>query len=303
VEQELGSLGAHDGMQPIAPIGRSPDATGEDVLADAVRVVRECLGGRLLAAYALGSLAHGGFSALVSDVDLALVLADPIQAADAATLLAVAADVRAAGSPLHARLSVFWGTPGSLAGRAGGRFPPLDRLCLLEHGRLLIGADVRTGLPRPDRCELVVAGAEFALDALAEHVIDDAPRPESLLAGGIRWTTKIVLFPVRFLFTAETGHEGTNHAAVTHYLTQHDAPAAALVSAALDWRTDPPDPDDALALLRADLLPLYRHFLDDHIERLTAAGRPELAQAFLRWRTGLDDRAASAIHPRGHTRT
>ena len=128
---------------------------------------------------------------------------------------------------MHARLSVFWGTPGSLASGAGGRFPPLDRLCLLEHGRLLIGAEVRTGLPRPGRSELLVAGAEFALDALAEHVIDQAPRPDSLLAVGIRWTTKIVLFPVRFLFTAETGQEGTNHAAVTHYLTQRDAPAAA----------------------------------------------------------------------------
>ena len=182
-------------------------------------------------------------------------------------------------------------------------FSPAGPTLPARTGRLLIGADVRTGLPRPDRSELVVAGAEFALDALAEHVIDDAPRPESLLAAGIRWTTKIVLFPVRFLFTAETGHENTNHAAVTHYLAQHDAPAAALVSAALDWRTDPPDRDHALALLRADLLPLYRHYLDDHIERLTAAGRPELAEAFLRWRTGLEDRAASAIHPRGHTRT
>jgi hypothetical protein len=47
----------------------------------------------------LGSLAHGGFSALVGDVDLALVLADPIQAADAATLLTVAADVPVAVSP------------------------------------------------------------------------------------------------------------------------------------------------------------------------------------------------------------
>jgi hypothetical protein len=166
-----GQPGAHDGLPTIAPSGGDP-ATGEDVLADAVRVARRCLGGRLLAAYALGSLAHGGFSALVSDIDLALVLADPIQAADAGTLLAVAADVRAVGSPLHARLSVFWGTPGSLASGAGGRFPPLDRLCLLEHGRLLIGADVRMGLPRPDRSELLVAGAEFALDALADHVID-----------------------------------------------------------------------------------------------------------------------------------
>ena len=302
MEQELGSLGAHDGLPTIAPSGGDP-ATGEDVLADAVRVARGGLGGRLLAAYALGSLAHGGFSALVSDIDLALVLADPIQAADAGTLLAVAADVRAVGSPLHARLSVFWGTPGSLASGAGGRFPPLDRLCLLEHGRLLIGAEVRTGLPRPDRSELLVAGAEFALDALADHVIDQAPRPDSLLAAGIRWTTKIVLFPVRFLFTAETGQEGTNHAAVTYYLAQRDAPAAALVSAALGWRTEPPEGDHALALLRAHLLPLYRHYLDDHIKPLTAAGRPDLAEAFLRWRTGLEDRAASARPPRGPTPT
>ncbi|HEY6798915.1 MAG TPA: hypothetical protein VI248_29900, partial [Kineosporiaceae bacterium] len=96
--------------------------TGDDVLVDAVRVAGERLGARLLAAYALGSLAHGGFSPLVSDVDLALVLADPIQASDPATLRAIAADGRAAGSPLHARLSMFWGTPRSLTSGVGGRF-------------------------------------------------------------------------------------------------------------------------------------------------------------------------------------
>ena len=44
---------------------------GERVLADAVEAYRVALGGRLVAAYALGSLAHGGFSELVSDIDLA----------------------------------------------------------------------------------------------------------------------------------------------------------------------------------------------------------------------------------------
>ena len=53
----------------------------------------------------------------------------------------------------------------------------------------------------------------------------------------------------------------------------------------------------------AHLLPLYRHYLDDHIKPLTAAGRPDLAEAFLRWRTGLEDRAASARPPRGPTQT
>jgi hypothetical protein len=182
------------------------------------------------------------------------------------------------------------GTPDSLAGHAaGGRFPPLDRLCLLEHGRLLTGTDVRSGLPWPDRTDLLVAGAEFALETLAGDVLAQVRRPELLIAAGIRWTTKIVLFPVRFLFTAETGGEGTNDAAAAHYVGRADAPGAALVSAALGWRTDPPDPDHALALLCAGLLPLYLHYLDDHASRLTSAGRPELAEAFDQWRTRLID--------------
>lgn len=39
---------------------------GEAVLARAVSAYRAALGSRLIAAYALGSLAHGGFSSLVS---------------------------------------------------------------------------------------------------------------------------------------------------------------------------------------------------------------------------------------------
>src|SRR5207237_1540469 len=80
-------------------------------------------------------------------------------------LRAVADAVKAAGSVLHKRLSVFWGTPAMLRGEmVGGRFPPLDRLDLLENGRLLAGEEVRAGLAAPDRDELLVAGAECALD-------------------------------------------------------------------------------------------------------------------------------------------
>lgn len=38
--------------------------------------------------------------------------------------------------------------------------------------------------------------------------------PDTLVAAGVRWTTKIVLFPARFVYTADTGREGTNEAAV-----------------------------------------------------------------------------------------
>ncbi len=65
------------------------DQTNEDgfaVLREAVARYRAVLGGRLVAAYALGSLAHGGFSSLVSDVDLEVVLADPLILSDAETV-------------------------------------------------------------------------------------------------------------------------------------------------------------------------------------------------------------------------
>ena len=61
-------------------------AQGEAVLAEAVSASRHALGPRLVAAYALGSLAHGGFSPLVSDVDLGLILADPLMETDEATI-------------------------------------------------------------------------------------------------------------------------------------------------------------------------------------------------------------------------
>ena len=102
---------------------------GETVLAEAAESYRGALGERLIAAYALGSLAHGGFSPLVSDIDLGLIVRDPARPEDAETIQAIAESEKAKGSPLHERISVFWGTPSTLRGESdGGRFPPLDRL-------------------------------------------------------------------------------------------------------------------------------------------------------------------------------
>lgn len=265
----------------------NPD-DGEAVLHDVIRVASRAFGDRLTAGYALGSLAHGGFSPLVSDVDVALILADPPQPSDSEQILVVADEVRRIGSELHQRVSIFWGTTGSLReDTGGGRFPPLDRLCLFEHGRLLSGADIRSGLQPPDRSELVVAGAQFALNLLADNVIAAAGNPAGLLAGGARATTKIILFPVRFLFTADTGREGTNDAAVQHYSTQHHGPAAELVDAAFGWRTRPPADDAAPALLQAGFVRLYDDYLADHVHRLQSLGEVSLADQFRQWRSRL----------------
>ena len=74
---------------------------GETVLAEAAESYRNALGERLIAAYALGSLAHGGFSPQVSDIDLGLVVSDPARPEDAETIQAIADREKAKGSPLH----------------------------------------------------------------------------------------------------------------------------------------------------------------------------------------------------------
>ena len=267
------------------------------------------LGTRLLAAYALGSLAHGGFSELVSDVDLGLLLSDPLRPADGKTIQAVADAEKAKGSPLRERLSVFWGTPATLRGeRDGGRFPPLDRLDLIENGRLLVGDDdTRRGLPPPAGRDLLVTGAQFALDYLAgisrsaglpeaglgsmqpatDNAINQIRSPDVLLRRGVRRVTKIVLFPVRFLYTAATGRVGTNHAAADRYLQDDQAPSTTLVAAVLAWRTAPPDQVLASQLLGEQLVPLYLYYIDDHIRRLGSIGENSFAVAFREWRDRL----------------
>jgi predicted nucleotidyltransferase len=287
----------------------APALSAKTVLAEAAAAYRAALGDRLVAAYALGSLAHGGFSPLVSDIDLGLIVADPVRSSDADTIQAVAEAEKHKGSELSERLSVFWGTPSTLRGeREGGRFPALDRLDLVENGRRLSGIDVRADLPRPSAGELLTTGAEFALDFLAgvragegaagaglgsmrpagEDAVEEIRSPELLLSRGVRRLTKLVLFPVRFLFTAATGRVGTNEDAVARYLADDEAPATTLVAAAFGWRTTAPtDEEAAAALLRKQMVPLYIHYIDDHITRLDALGEADLARAFEDWRERL----------------
>jgi hypothetical protein len=53
------------------------------------------------------------------------------------------------------------------------------------------------------------------------------------------------------------------------------------------WRLEPPADDEATALLSRELIPLYVHYVDDHIERLHAVNHHRLADSFRRWRTRL----------------
>ena len=277
--------------------------TGDEVLRAAVDAARARWGARLTAAYAIGSLGHGGFVPEVSDVDVAFVITDPLASDDTAAAAEVTAVVARSGSaPLASRLSVFWGSPASLRGAvAGGRFPAYDRLDLVQAGRLLWGTDVRERVPAPKPRELAIESASFALMMLASPTMAGGQtvnptallrHPDPLVDRGSRDLTKLVLFPVRFLYTSRTGRSGQTYEAVADFLDREvESPETKLVRAAHSWREHPfTDRDMALGLLREGLIPLYLRFIDDYVARLRAVDEGSLVDRLLVWRDALTTR-------------
>jgi hypothetical protein len=258
-------------------------------------------GARLVASYALGSLAHGGFCPLVSDVDVALVL-EGSDESDAEIVAEIRAAVLELGPPMAERLSIFWSSMLALAdGTPAGRFPPLDRLDLARHGRLLSGSDVRAAVLEPTQHDLVVGGARFTIDVLGsperrQEILD----PQLAAAGGPRRGSKVALIPVRLLFTRRAGGIGHNDAAVARYLAQAgDSPARRLVEAAASWRTEWNDESAAAApgLLAGGALPLYEELVDDYATYLAGTADSATGQELRDWLRSLHDDAGDGAGP------
>ena len=269
-----------------SPATESP-TDGNAVLSAALEAAKERLGANLSAAFALGSLAHGGFAPLVSDVDLAVVLGHLDDAASAAIAgIGPVVRERHPASALAARLSVFWGDWESVrrGAGAGGRLPELDRLDLLGSGVLLYGEDRRDGAMRPSKDSLVRQAAEFTLGKFDPAYLASLRDPATLVASGPRPVTKAVLFPVRFRYTLHTGRIGRNDDAA-HW---HDGDGRELVSAAMRWRLDGIHEANAAArLLERDLLGLYRRFAAEYVDALEAMGEDGIADRLGGWAAAL----------------
>lgn len=255
---------------------------------------RRTLADRLTAAYALGSLAHGGFAPAVSDIDLALVLTDR-RHDDHRIIDQVTRELQARDGA-HARLSVFWSSlPALRTNQDDGRFPAVDRLDLKKSGMLLLGEDVRQDVGEADAAALVTDSVRFALQVLASEPVLAEFHDPARLAGDLRRFTKAVLLPLRFLYTADTADPGSTDDAIHHHLAGPSPVAGELVRAATRARHGRPDAAERLTeLLHADLVPLYVHYIDRSLLRLTHADA-DLSQGLALWRTRLLDR--NGTHP------
>jgi len=104
------------------------------------------LGAVLVEAYKLGSLAHGGFSNIYSDIDVGLLLNSDQPPKRMSELIA---EAKLLDAEYGKKLSVFWGNPEF----RWGRLPNLDRLDLLDHGVPLLTGH-KPKFPRPTKDEI-----------------------------------------------------------------------------------------------------------------------------------------------------
>jgi hypothetical protein len=260
--------------------------TGEHVLLAAVAHARTEFGENLAACYAIGSLAHGGFAPLVSDVDLVAVLNDGDGVVEEGILRVTDAVRHEVEGPLAQRLSVFWSDWSGVRSGAGTthRLPAIDRLDLLESGRLLYGQDNRQPATAPSHNELIIDSAEFALSKIDEGYRAKLHHPSRLVAAGARAVTKTTLFPVRFLYTLATNRVGRNQDAIDWYR----GPSHPLVQAAARWRYEGLD-TTADALLTDHLNELYTEFVDAYIGAAPARNHTELMLRLVQLRGNLVD--------------
>ena len=236
----------------------------------------------------MGSLARGGFSPLVSDIDIGIILGAPILAEDASRMGWLQTRAMQGFPNIDNPISIFWGSVESLnRDDEEGRYPPFDRLDLIESGKLVAGDDILDQLIRPTHRELIGDAARFAMKhLLVPNLIEYCRAPDQLVAQGVRQVTKWSLFPVRFVYTLATGAVAGNSESVQWARDHLEGPERVLATSALMWRDEPWAPSYQTLVLGEGLAPLYRWFIQSYLEQATLP--TELIDGFESWHTKLD---------------
>jgi hypothetical protein len=208
---------------------------------------------RFIGAYLIGSLAHGGFSRRYSDVDMALLVEGGL---DSDELAAMRAPAMGLAPDLAPKLSLFWADRGFTM----GRFPPLDRVDLIDHAVSLGERDVvRPPRPTLDEVRTYLRGTPFSSwrDGAQKFAAVTSLAPQDH-----KPYLRALLYPARFVYSWMTGGMNSNDEAVAFTA---DAAIAGLdlglIESALSCRRAAADPD-----------PLFgaRHLLPRQVEACAA---------------------------------
>lgn len=168
------------------------------------------LGAALVEAYKLGSLAHGGFSDIYSDIDVGLLLSCREPPPGMSELIAGA---MALHPEYGKKLSMFWGNPEF----GWGRLPVIDRLDLLDHGVALLHG-IKPSLRRPSREEIHQEQLQ-SVERSWKPRLPELSHLTSLEAKDRKPYIRAILYAARLIYTWDNLVVGSNDIAV-EYLHQ-----------------------------------------------------------------------------------
>lgn len=206
------------------------------------------LGSSLVEVYKLGSLAHGGFSPMYSDIDLGVLLSCASPPAEMERLITEAKNL----DPLWGKkLSVFWGNPDC----SWGRLPVLDRLDLLDHGVPLLN-NRRGDFRRPTKEEIHQALGE-SIQRSWKPRIAELNDLKALAPQDRKPYIRAILYPARLIFSWDRLEVNSNDIAV-EYLRGVQPSGLDLrpIELALECRRDGCSAEEVFAL-KVDLNQLF----------------------------------------------
>ena len=230
----------------------------------------EAFGKRCIAVYLMGSLARGGFSELTSDIDVGIILCEELENGDELKIHRIINESTREHASVHNKVSIFWGNVASINGdQDGGRYPPFDRLDLIEHALLIEGVEIRDQLIRPSQASLEIEGAKFAIDYLGnEERMAEFFDCQRIVEKGSVYVTKTVLFPARFIYLHRTNNIAGNDVSYQYFIEHFSGDACNLLAMAYQWRLGSVPESMALMVeqLQKGLVPLYLTFIDIYID-------------------------------------
>lgn len=237
--------------------------------------------------YIMGSLARGGFSEIASDIDLGIILKGSLDGAGEKIKNVLSATHKNFPSVKN-NISIFWGSIESINGVIeAGRYPPFDRLDLIDHALLLSGQDVRKMLTRPTRKELEIASSTFSLSYLAsKERIEEFHNCLCIAEKGVVYTTKTILFPARFIYLERTGEIAGNKESFRYYMDNFKGPDAELIKYGYHWRLNslPEDLNIVSDYLKKGLALLYIKYINIYIQRMEQYKEKTIINELIQWK-------------------
>lgn len=240
--------------------------------------------------YIMGSLARGGFSEIASDIDLGIILNGSLDGAKE-KIKGILSEANKNFPSITNNISIFWGSIESINGVIeAGRYPPFDRMDLIDHALLLYGQDNREMLIRPTKKELEIASSTFSLNYLAsQERIEEFHNCQRIVEKGVVYTTKTILFPARFIFLERTGGIAGNEDSYRYYINSFKGPDAELIKYGYHWRFNSLDKDinTVTEYLKKGLTLLYINYINIYIERMELYEEISIKNKLVEWKNKL----------------